>query len=53
MTNSGLGFVPVADEILASVHGGRSLWGWVKAGAKWVKDHVVLGLKYIGIKGTF
>jgi hypothetical protein len=39
--------------MLALVHGGRSFWGWVKAAAKWTKDHVVLGLKYIGIKGKF
>jgi hypothetical protein len=31
----------------------RSLWGKIKAAAKWAKDHVVIGLHHIGIKGTF
>lgn len=31
----------------------RSLWDRVKGAAKWVKNHVVIGLHNIGIKGTF
>jgi hypothetical protein len=31
----------------------KSVWGRIKGAAKWVKDHVVIGLHNIGIKGTF
>jgi len=31
----------------------KSLWGKIKAAAKWAKDHIVIGLHNIGIKGTF
>jgi hypothetical protein len=53
MTDNGLGTELVADDELRLVHGGRSFWGTVKAAAKWAKDHVVIGLRYIGIKGRF
>ena len=43
----------VDDDELRSVRGGRSFWSRVKRAAKWVKDHVVIGLKSIGIKGKF
>jgi hypothetical protein len=43
----------VSDDELRLVRGGRSFWGSIKAAAKWVKDHVVVGLKSIGIKGKF
>jgi hypothetical protein len=46
------GMKRVADGELRSVSGG-SIWGWVKHAAGWVKDHVVIGLKSIGIKGKF
>jgi hypothetical protein len=53
MMDDGWGLRPVRDEELRLVRGGRSFWQKVKAGAKWVKDHVVIGLKSIGIKGKF
>jgi hypothetical protein len=31
----------------------RSLWDRLKGAAKWVKNHVVIGLHNIGYKGTF
>jgi hypothetical protein len=31
----------------------KSLWGKIKGAAKWAKDHIVIGLHNIGIKGTF
>jgi hypothetical protein len=43
---------PVHDEELRSVRGG-SFIGRLKKAAKWVKNHVVIGLKYIGYKRTF
>ena len=43
---------PVADDELRLVRGG-SAWGWIKKAAKWAKDHVVIGLKHIGIGGRF
>jgi hypothetical protein len=42
----------VPDDELSLVSGG-SIWGGIKRAARWVKDHVVLGLKSIGIKGKF
>jgi hypothetical protein len=33
--------------------GVMSIWGWVKKAAKWVKDHVVGGAKWIGVKFRF
>jgi len=42
----------VSDEELRSVRGG-SVWSGIKSAAKWVKNHVVIGLNKIGIKGTF
>ena len=42
----------VCDEELRSVRGGSFL-NRLKKAAKWVKDHVVVGLKYIGYKRTF
>jgi hypothetical protein len=53
MTNKGRRVRTVTDDELRLVRGGRSFWGSVKAAAKWVKDHVVVGLKSIGIKGKF
>jgi hypothetical protein len=44
---------PVADAELRRVRGGKSFWDRVKRAAKWVKDHVVIGLDKIGIKGKF
>jgi hypothetical protein len=46
-------FVPVPDDELRRIRGGRSFWDRVKSAAKWAKDHVVIGLRYIGIKGRF
>jgi hypothetical protein len=43
----------LSDDELRAVRGGRSFWGTVKAGATWVKNHVVATLHSIGIKGTF
>ena len=42
----------VGDDELRLVRGG-SFWSRVKAAARWVKDHVVIGLNKIGIKGKF
>ncbi|MDT4958924.1 MAG: hypothetical protein QOD31_2723 [Pseudonocardiales bacterium] len=53
MITDGQGIEPVADDQLSRVRGGRSFWGWVKKAAKWTKDHVVIGLKHIGIGGKF
>ena len=47
----------ISAEELRVVRGGKSFWGRVKDGvkraAKWVKDHVVIGLRSIGFKGRF
>ena len=53
MTNDGRNIAKVTDDELRLVRGGKSLWDRVKAAAKWVKDHVVGGLRSIGIKGKF
>jgi hypothetical protein len=42
----------VTDEELSQVRGG-SIWSGLKKAAGWIKDHVVIGLKMIGIKGKF
>jgi hypothetical protein len=47
------GIETVPDDELRSVRGGRSFWGWLKSAAKWVKDHVVGGFKWIGLKFRF
>ncbi len=53
MTDNGREIQRLTDDELRSVRGGRSFWSRVKGAAKWVKDHVVIGLKSIGIKGKF
>ncbi len=53
MIDNRQGIEPVSNDELRSVYGGRSFWGWVKKAAKWAKDHVVIGLKHIGIGGKF
>lgn len=53
MQDQGMLMRTVTDAELAQVRGGRSFWGWVKKAAKWTKDHVVIGLRSIGIKGHF
>jgi hypothetical protein len=40
----------VTDEELSRVRGG-SIWSWLTTAARWIKDHVVIGLKNVGIKG--
>jgi hypothetical protein len=42
----------VTDDELSRVRGG-SFFSRLKAAARWVKDHVVIGLHKIGIKGKF
>ena len=44
---------PISDEELRSVLGGKSFWDRVKRAAKWAKDHVVGGFKWIGLKFRF
>jgi hypothetical protein len=53
MMRNGRGIQPVTDDELRLVRGGRSFWSRVKAAVRWVKDHVVIGLNKIGIKGKF
>lgn len=53
MMRNARGILPVTDDELRLVRGGRSFWSRVKAAARWVKDHVVIGLNKIGIKGKF
>ena len=53
MTHDSQEIRTLTAEEMRAVRGGRSFWGWVKHAAKWTKDHVVLGLKSIGIKGKF
>lgn len=53
MKDDGPEIQTVADDELRSVRGGKSFWSRVKAAAKWVKNHVVIGLNKIGIKGKF
>jgi hypothetical protein len=43
----------VSDRELRSVRGGKSFWSRVKSAAKWAKDHVVGGAKWIGLKFRF
>lgn len=47
------GIQSITDDELRLARGGRSFWGWVKKAAKWAKDHIVIGLNKIGIKGKF
>ena len=42
----------VTDDELSRVRGG-SIWSGIKRAARWVKDHVAIGLRSIGIKGKF
>jgi hypothetical protein len=53
MKDHGQEIQTVTDEELRTVRGGKSFWDRVKSAAKWVKDHVVIGLNKIGIKGKF
>ena len=53
MMNNANGIQMVTDEELRLVRGGRSVWGWIKKGAKWAKDHVVGGFKWVGLKFRF
>ena len=53
MTDSGPGVQTVTDDELRLVRGGKSLWDRVKGAAKWVKNHVVGGAKWIGLKFRF
>jgi hypothetical protein len=53
MRERGPGIERVSDDELRSVRGGRSFWGSVKRAAKWAKDHVVGGAKWIGLKFRF
>ena len=50
-TESGIRIVP--DDELQSVRGGKSFWDRVKGAAKWAKNHVVGGAKWIGLKFRF
>jgi hypothetical protein len=43
----------VTDDELSRVRGGGKFWDGVKKAARWVKDHVVIGMKKIGFKGKF
>jgi hypothetical protein len=36
-----------------SARGDMAIWGWLKKAAKWAKDHVVGGAKWIGVKFRF
>lgn len=33
--------------------GGKSIWGHIKGRARWVKDHVVITLRSIGVRTRF
>ena len=43
----------VGDDELRKARGGKSFWSRVKAAAKWAKNHVVGGAKWIGVKFRF
>jgi hypothetical protein len=43
----------VPDDELRSVRGGKSFWDRVKGAAKWAKNHIVGGAKWIGLKFRF
>lgn len=45
--------VAVARQRVHSADGVLSIWGWVRKAAKWAKDHVVGGAKWIGLKFRF
>jgi hypothetical protein len=47
------GIASVPDDELRLVRGGKSFWSRVKGAAKWCKDHVVGGAKWIGLKFRF
>ena len=47
---NGTGGTPTGGGTVAAK---KSLWDRLKGAAKWVKNHVVIGLHNIGIKGTF
>lgn len=53
MTDNGRGIQTVTDDELRLVRGGKSFWDRVKGAAKWAKDHVVGGAKWIGLKFRF
>ena len=52
MIEDGKRINPVTDDELSRVRGG-SFWSGVKKVGRWIKDHVVIGLQSIGIKGKF
>lgn len=53
MAEDGSGIRPAGDDELRLARGGKSLWDRVKGAAKWVKNHVVGGAKWIGLKFRF
>jgi hypothetical protein len=53
MTNDRHRIETVTDDELRLVRGGKSFWSRVKGAAKWVKNHVVGGAKWIGLKFRF
>jgi hypothetical protein len=53
MADNRHGIQKVTDDELRDARGGKSFWGWLKSAAKWVKDHVVGGFKWIGLKFRF
>lgn len=52
MADEGREIRTVGDDELRSVRGG-SFVSRLKGAARWVKNHVVIGLNKIGIKGKF
>lgn len=50
-TEAGIKAVP--DGELRTVRGGKSFWDRVKGAARWAKNHVVGGFKWIGLKFRF
>jgi hypothetical protein len=52
MLREPLGIRTVEEEELRSVRGG-TFWSRLKSVGRWIKNHVVIGLHSIGIKGKF
>jgi hypothetical protein len=53
MDSRGLRVETIPEDELRGVRGGKSFWSRVKGAAKWAKDHVVGGFKWIGLKFRF
>jgi hypothetical protein len=53
MRNNARAIQLVTDDELRLVRGGKSFWDRIKGAARWVKNHVVGGVKWVGLRFRF